>query len=321
MNQITRRAFVRALATAPLLPGLAHAQGGDVIKIIVGVPPGGTTDLMARLMGKELAEELKVSTVIENRPGASGIIGGAYVAHSAPDGHTLLMDASSHATAPFLYPDMPFKTDKDLIPVALVASTPYVLAVHPKLGVSTVKELLALLKAHPGQYSYASSGPGTAQHLAAEMLKRQAGVQMTHVPYRGSGAAIPDVLAGRVPILFENIAVMTPYIKHGAMRALAVTSKDRVPFLPDVPTMEESGLADFEVLGWFALWAPANTPPEEITRLNAAVNKSLKKRSVLKQLAAVGAQPMEGTPEQQARWQQAEEAKWGGLIRELGIKL
>jgi tripartite-type tricarboxylate transporter receptor subunit TctC len=321
MNQITRRAFVGMLGTATLLPGIANAQGGAIIKIVVGVPPGGTSDMMARLTAKELGKELKVPTMVENHPGASGIIGGAYVAHSAPDGNTLFLAASSHATAPFLYKDMPYDTDKDLVPVALVSSTPYVLAVHPKLGVSTVKELLALLKAHPGQYSYASSGPGTAQHLAAEMLKRQAGVQMTHVPYRGSGAAFPDVLAGRVPILFENIAVMTPYIKQGAMRALAVTSKERVAFLPDVPTMEESGLPGFEVLGWFALWAPANTPPAQIARLNAAVNQFLKDPALVKQLASVGAEPMGGSPEREAHWLKAEETKWGGLIRDIGIKL
>ena len=322
MTGFTRRRFVGALAAlSPLVATQVRAEHDQTLKIIVGVPPGGTTDMMARLMGKELGEELKAPLIVENRAGASGIIGAAFVANAAPDGQVLLMSASSHATAPFLYKKMPYDTEKDLVPVGLVASTPYVLAVHPSLGVSTLAHLLDLLKKHPGQYSYASSGSGTAQHLAGEMLKRVTGVQMTHVPYKGSGAALPDVLAGRVPILFENVAIMTPYIKSGAMRAIAVTSTTRVAAMPQVPTMEQAGLHDFEVIGWFGLWAPAGTPAEAIGKLNAAINKVLQKPSIVRRFADVGAEPMGGSPEKQARWLHSEEVKWGGLIRATGITL
>lgn len=320
MSRFTRRQFVGALAAlSPLMAAQVRAQ--QPVRIIVGVPPGGTTDMMARLMGKELGDEMKESVIVENRAGASGIIGAAFVASAPPDGLTLLMAASSHATAPYLYKKMPYDTQKDLVPVALVASTPYVLAVHPKLGVSTLAELLDLLKKHPGEYSYASSGAGTAQHLAGEMLKRVAGVQMTHVAYKGSGATLPDVLAGRVPILFENVAIMTPHIKSGAMRAIAVTSATRVVALPQVPTLEQAGLRDFEMIGWFGLWAPAGTPAERIGMLNALVNKVLRSPSVIKRLADVGAEPMGGSPEKQALWLHSEQVKWGGLIRETGITL
>jgi tripartite-type tricarboxylate transporter receptor subunit TctC len=308
-------------ALSPLIATQVRAERDQTLKIIVGVPPGGTTDMMARLIGKELGDDMKVSSIVENRAGASGIIGAASVANAAPDGQTLLTSASSHATAPFLYKKMPYDTEKDLVAVALVASTPYVLAVHPKLGVSTLPELLDLLKKHPGEYSYASSGNGTAQHLAGEMLKRVTGVQMTHVPYKGSGAVLPDVLAGRVPILFENVAVMTPHIKSGAMRAIAVTSAVRVAGLPQGPTLEQAGLRDFEVIGWFALWAPAGTPADAVGKLNAAVNKVLQKPSVVKRLADVGAEPMGGSPEKQTQWLHSEQVKWGGLIRETGITL
>jgi tripartite-type tricarboxylate transporter receptor subunit TctC len=321
MKHSTRRLALQLMAAVALAaPLAAFAHYPDrLIKVVVGVPAGGTTDMMGRLIGKELAEGLGTNAVIENRVGASGIIAGGYVAKSPPDGYTLLMAASSHATVPFLYSSMPYDTDKDLVPVGLIVTTPYVLVVHPSVPASTFPQLLELLKKNPGKYSYASSSVGTAPHLAGEMLGRMTGVDIMHVPYKGSGTLLPDLLAGRVPIMFENVAVMTPHIKSGAMRAIAVTSGKRVPMLPEVPTMSESGLPGFEVLGWFALWAPAGTPPEVVKLLNAEVNKIVAKPAVARRFAEIGAEPLAGSPEKLAAWLKTEQAKWGGLIKELGI--
>jgi tripartite-type tricarboxylate transporter receptor subunit TctC len=261
------------------------------------------------------------SVIVENRAGASGIIGASTVAKSRPDGYTLLTVSSMHATAPSLYKSMPYDTHKDLEPVSLIATTPYVLVVHPSVPATNFAELMTLLKQNPGKYAYASSGPGSAQHLAGEMLQRMQGIKMMHVPYKGSGAILPDLIAGRVPLLFENVALMAPLIKRGAVRPIAVTSAERTPLLPDVPTAIESGLPGFEVRGWFGVFAPAGTPPDVIKRLNNEINTVLVGSSARQRFAELGAEPLGGTPEQLGAFLEAEETKWGGLIREAGIKL
>jgi tripartite-type tricarboxylate transporter receptor subunit TctC len=308
-----------AVAGMPLpLRAQASFPGGP-LKVIVGVPAGGTTDMMGRLIAQELAEALGTTAIVENRAGASGIIAGAYVAKSPPDGTTLLMAASSHATVPFLYKSMPYDTDKDLVPVGLISATPYVLVIHPSVPAASLTELLQLIRKNPGKFSYASSSAGTAPHLAGEMLRKLTGTDMVHVPYKGSGTLVPDLLAGRVPMMFENVAVMTPHIRSGAMRPIAVTSPKRVSTLPDVPTMSEAGLPGFEVLGWFALWAPAGTPRDVVQKLNTHIAKIVTKPSFVKRLSDVGAEPMGGSPERLAQWMKSEQTKWGGLIKEIGI--
>ena len=312
-------------ACASILLALAslavQAQGypSQTVRIIVGFPPGGTTDVIARLIAQALTESLGRAVVVENRPGASGTIGSGIVAKSTPDGHTLLLVSSTHGTAPSLYASLPYE-EKDLVPAALIATTPYVLVVHPSMAATNMAQLLAYLKANPGKVEYASSSPGTAQHLAGELVQRMAGVSIVHVPYKGTGALMPDLLAGRVPMMFENIAIMTPHIKKGALRPIAISSAKRTPLLPDVPTVAETGLAGFEVLGWFALLAPAKTPTEVIRRLNNDVNAAIARPAIVARFSELGAEPLGGSPDQAAAFIRGEQDKWGRIIRDAGIK-
>jgi tripartite-type tricarboxylate transporter receptor subunit TctC len=201
-----------------------------------------------------------------------------------------------------------------------VGTTPYVLVVHPSMAPTNMAQLLAYLKQNPGKVEYASSSPGTGQHLAGELLQRMAGVSIVHIPYKGTGALMPDLLAGRVPMMFENIAIMTPYIKKGTLRAIAISSVKRTPLLPDVPTVAETGLAGFEVVGWFALLAPARTPPEIVRRLNNDVNAAIARPAIVARFAELGAEPMGGSPDQAAAFIKGEQDKWGKIIRDAGIK-
>ncbi len=314
-----RTAFAGALLALASAAAQAQSWPTQTVRIIVGYPPGGTTDVIGRLVAQELTESLGKAVVVENRPGASGTIGSGIVAKSAPDGHTLLLVPSTHGTAPALYASLPYE-DRDFAPAALIATTPYVLVVHPSMTATTMAQLLAYLKANPGKVEYASSSPGTAQHLAGELMQRMAGVTIVHVPYKGTGALMPDLLSGRVPMMFENIAIMTPHIRKGALRAIAISSVKRTPLLPDVPTVAETGLAGFEVLGWFALLAPAKTPPEVVRRLNSDINASIAKPSVVARFAELGAEPLGGSPEQTAAFIKGEQDKWGRIIRDAGIK-
>jgi tripartite-type tricarboxylate transporter receptor subunit TctC len=305
-------------------PFAAPAQyPSQTVRVIVGFPPGGTTDVIGRLIAQGLSDRLGKPFVVENRPGASGSIGAAGVAKAAPDGHTLLMVPSTQGTNSFLYASLPYDTERDFAPVSLIASTPYLYVVHPGLPVQNFRELIALLKKNPGKYQYASTSPGTAQHLGAELVKRMAGVDMEHIPYKGTGAVMPDLLSGRVPMMFENVAVMTPHVRKGALRALAVSSAKRTPLLPDVPTVSETGmgLEGFEVLGWFGLYAPAGTPADIVRRLNAEVNALIAQPAMVQHFAELGAEPLGGPPEALSAFLKVEQDKWGRVIRDLGIKI
>ena len=310
-----------AFAVALLTAGAALAQSypAGPVRIVIGFPPGGTTDVIGRLTAQGLAESLGKPFIIDNRGGASGTIGAGIVAKAEPNGHTLIIVPSTHGTAPALYSALPYQ-ERDFAPVGLIASTPYVFVVHPTIQANTFQELLALLKQSPGKYSFASSSPGTAQHLGGELVKRMAGVDMVHVPYKGTGALLPDLLAGRVPMMFENVAIMTPHIKKGSLRPLAVSSAKRTLLLPDVPTVAETGLSGFEVLGWFALIAPAKTPPAVVKLLNAEVNKLVASPTIVERFAGLGAEPLTGTPERAAAFIKGEQDKWGKVIRDIGIK-
>lgn len=322
----TLRGLAATLSAALALCGVAsvaQAQSYPTqpVKIVVGFPPGGTTDVIARLLAQSLAEQTGKTFLVENRPGASGSIGVGVVAKSAPDGHTLVLVPSTYGTASALYSSLPY-SDSDLVPAGLVGSTPYVFVVHPSLPVNTFTELIRLLKQNPGKYEYASSSPGTAQHLGGELVKRMAGVDILHVPYKGSGALLPDLLSGRVPMMFENLAIMLPHIRKGAMKPLAVSSAKRSTQLPNVPTVAETGmgLEKFEVLGWFALLAPAKTSPEIVSFLNAEINKMTTKPSIIARFQELGAEPMSGTPQHAAAYIREEQEKWGKVIRDAGIK-
>lgn len=311
------------IAAALLLQWSVQAQSYPTqpVRILVGFPPGGTTDVIGRLVAQELSAQTGKSFIVENRAGASGTIATGAVAKSAPDGHMLIMVPSTHGTAPALYANLPY-TDSELLPVGLVANTPYVFVVHPTIPVNNFAELLALLKKNPGKYEFGSSSPGTAQHLGGELVKRMAGVDMVHVAYKGSGALMPDLLAGRIPMMFENFAIMMPHIRKGALRPLAASSSKRTALLPDLPTVAETGmgLEGFEVLGWFALLAPAKIPAEVVRLLNTELNRMVAKPAILQRFQELGAEPMSGTPEQAAAYIRNEQEKWGRVIRDAGIK-
>ncbi len=325
MFKATRGAAAFALSALVLLSFAGAVQSETYptqpVKIVVGFPPGGTTDVIGRLLAQSLSEQTGKPFLVENRPGASGSIGVGVVAKAAPDGHTLVVVPSTYGTASALYTKLPY-ADSELIPVGLIGSTPYVFVVHPTLPVNTFAELIALLKQNPGKYEYASSSPGTAQHLSGELVKRMAGVDILHVPYKGSGALLPDLLSGRVPMMFENLAVMLPHIRKGAMKPLAVSSAKRSAQLPNLPTVAETGmgLEKFEVLGWFALLAPAKTPPAVVGFLNAEINKMTTKPSIIARFQELGAETMSGTPQHAAAYIREEQDKWSKVIRDAGIQ-
>jgi tripartite-type tricarboxylate transporter receptor subunit TctC len=317
MFQTSRRQLLVAMAAATALPAWSNDQP---IRITVGFPPGGTTDVIARLVAQNLGQKLGRSVIVENRAGASGNIAAQLAAKAAPDGNNLLFVPSSHATNASLYSKLPFDTQKDFTAIGLVATTPYVLVVHPQLAAKSVSEFIALLKANPGRYNYATASPGTGQHLAAELFKKMAHVDMTQVPYKGSAAAFPDLMAGRTPIMFDNVALMVPHVRSGALRALAITSTKRSQLLPDVPTVAET-LPGYEIQGWFALLAPAKTPPNLVREYNAALNAVVSDAAFVNRLKQVGAETVTGTPAMANAYIQEEIQRWGDVIRSAKISL
>jgi len=297
------------------------AWPAQTVRMVVAFPPGGATDVIGRLLAEGLAAELAHGVVVDNRGGASGIIGSDSVAKAPADGHTLLFAPSSHATLGELYPNLPFDPIRDFTPVATVARTPYIFVVHPGVPARNARELLDLARARPGSIAYASTGMGTAQHLAGEILRRTASVDLLHVPYRGSGAVRADLLAGRVQTMFDNVAVMLPYVRRGEMRALAVTGPRRSPLVPDVPTLREIGLADAEIEGWFVLLGPPGMPEAVARRLNRAVNSVLSSPGTAERLTALGAEPLVGAPQDVTALVSGDRERWGRVIREGGIRV
>jgi tripartite-type tricarboxylate transporter receptor subunit TctC len=295
------------------------AQADQPIRLLVGFAPGGTTDIIARLVAQKMSTRLGKSIIVENRPGASGNIAAALVAKSAGDGSTMLFAPSSHATNATLYSNLQFDTEKDFSAVGLVATTPYVLVVNPSLPVRTVPELIQYLKANPEKIAYASASPGTAQHLAAELFKKTAGVDMLHVPYKGSAAALADLASGLTPVMFDNIAVVLPHIKSGTVRPLAVTSTKRSPLLPDLPTIAESGLPGFEMSGWFTLLAPRKTDPALVKKFNEALNATVNEAAFKQKLNEMGAETLTSTPEKTDAFIKNEIGKWRTVIQNAKI--
>jgi tripartite-type tricarboxylate transporter receptor subunit TctC len=290
------------------------------IRLVVAFPPGGATDVIARVLAQGLTTELGQNVLVENKGGASGMIGSEMVVKSPPDGYTLLFAPSSHATLKELYPTLSFDPLRDFAPIATVARTPYILVVHPGLEVKTVADLLAMARAKPGSVAYASTGMGTAQHLAGEVLRRTSNTDILHVPYKGSGAVRGDLLAGRIQMMFDNVAVMLPYVQRGEMRGLAVTSPKRSALVPDLPTLRELDLAAAEIEGWFIVLGPAGVPDAVVQRLNAAINKVLAAPATAERLAALGAEPLAGPPQDVAALVTADRERWGKVIREGNIK-
>jgi tripartite-type tricarboxylate transporter receptor subunit TctC len=308
-------ATAAAQTPAPAFPTKA-------IRFVVPFPAGGPLDISARAIGQKLTEAWGQPVIIDNRPGAGGNIGAELVAKGIPDGYTILMGAvSTHAINPWLYAKMPYDPIRDFVPVSLVTQVPNVLIVHPSVPAKTVKELVALAKARPGQLNYASGSTGSAGHLAGELFNVMAGVQTVHIPYKGAPAAVIDLMAGQMSFMFDNLASALPNIKAGRVRALAVTTLTRSPLLPALPTMSEAGLKGFDVSTWFGIFAPGDTPKAIVDRLNAGIVAALKAPDLRERLAAMGAEPKPDTPEQFAAFVKAELAKYEKVVKASGARV
>jgi tripartite-type tricarboxylate transporter receptor subunit TctC len=291
------------------------------IKVVVGFPAGGYTDLVARVLGQYLAEELRQPVIVENRPGANAIIGTDYTAKSAPDGYTLLVTTPSHVVNPSLYAKLPYDTVADFAPVILVGIQPNVLVVPSSSALHSIKDVIALARSKPGQLTYASNGAGSSNHLSAVLFGSMAKVQMTHVPYKGSALAVPAIIAGQTDLFFGTASEVLTHVRAGKLRALGVTSRQRIPALPDVPTVAEEGLPGYEASAWFGYFAPAKTPTAIVNRLNSEINKGLSTPQVRERLSAQGTVLLAGgTPEQFAEFVNAELAKWAKVVVESGAK-
>ncbi len=311
-----------ALTALALLSSSAFAQAYPTkpIRLVVPSAAGGSTDTIARIVGNALAVNLGVPVVIDNKPGAGGNIASGIVATAAPDGYTLLVPYGGFAINPSLYKSLPFDSVKDFAPVIQLCTVTGILVVNPSLPVHSVKELIALAKAKPGQLNYASAGSGTVTHLAGELFKTMAGVDIVHVPYRGSSLALTDLLGGQVQLMFANIPGTIQHVETGKLRVLAVNSATRSPLLPNVPTVAESGLAGYEASTWFGVLAPAGTQKEIIAKLNAEISRVLSTAEVQATFKAEGASAVGGSPEQFGSFIRAEIEKWGKVVRASGAR-
>jgi tripartite-type tricarboxylate transporter receptor subunit TctC len=312
-------ALLAAWSPAPATAQADYPTGP--VTLVVPFPAGGSTDLVARLVAAGMSKNLGQQVVVENRGGAGGNIGAAAVTRAEPDGYTILMGTvATHALNPALYKKMPYDAVEDFAPISLLALIPNVLVVNPDFPARSVPELVDLLKAHPGEYSYASSGNGTPLHLSGELFKSMAGVDMVHVPYKGAGPALVDVIAGHVPIMFDNLPPSLEQIRAGKLRGLAVTTKERAPAIPELPTIAET-LPGYETYSWNALFAPAGTPGPIIQRLNEAARAAVNDPEIAAKLKDLSATPVGSTPEELAAHVQAELAKWAPVVEASGARL
>jgi tripartite-type tricarboxylate transporter receptor subunit TctC len=311
------------IATAGSLSNPALAQTWPIkpIRIVIAQAPGSATDVISRVVGNQLSASLGQPFVIDARPGAGGVLGTEVAARSAPDGYTLFMaNNSTHGSNPAVYAKLPYDAVNDFAPISFVASVPYVLVVDPSLPVKTVQEFIALAKARPGKMNYASAGNGSTHHFCGELLKSMTGIDILHIPYKGSGPGIAGLLGGEVSMMFSNVADIGPQIRAGKVRALAVTVPRRASMLPDVPTMPEAGLSDFEITSWFGLLVPAGTPSAIVGRMNAETVKVLNRTDVKVTLAAQGLEVAPGSPEQFAAHIKSEIARFTQIAKAAGIK-
>jgi tripartite-type tricarboxylate transporter receptor subunit TctC len=305
------------------LAGFASAQDYPTqpVKLVVPFPAGGGTDALARWFAKGLEAKLGQPFVVENRAGSGTTLGAGFVARSAPDGYTIMLGTSStYAIAPNVYKKVPFDPVKDFAPIALVAEVPFVLVVHPSLPVKSVAELVALVKSKPGAMSYASAGIGTQHHVNAELLKTLTGIAMTHVPYRGGGPALSDVVAGHVPIYFGDVSTVMPLARAGKVRALALTISQRLDAFPEVPTMHEAGIKNYNASAWQAFVAPAGTPAAIITRLNRALIDVVKSPETQTRFRDLGLRPLTSTPDELGAHMRSEIVRWGKVVEAAGAK-
>jgi tripartite-type tricarboxylate transporter receptor subunit TctC len=316
-------AAVFALVLASSIPGGASAQAYPTkpVRLLVTYAAGGASDIVSRVVAAKLSESLGQQVVVDNRPGASGILASELLIRSTPDGHTLIHVNVAHGANPALYAKLPYDTAKDFAPVALLALLPTILVTHPTLPASSVRELIALVKAKPGSLNYASAGIGSANHLAMELFMRETGIDATHVPYKGGGPAIADLLGGQIPMMFITIPPALPHAKAGKLRVLVVSSAKRAPTLPDVPTPAESGIPAFEFNEWQAILTTRGTPRATVAKLSSEIGKVLALPDVSERMAGLGAVVAASTPEQLASHIAAELARWPAVIKSSGMSI
>jgi tripartite-type tricarboxylate transporter receptor subunit TctC len=319
MNAILRCAL---LLIAFFAAGTSPAQDypSRPVRIVVPFSPGGATDVLARLVGQKLSERSGQPVLIENRAGAGGNIGADQVAKSAPDGYTLLLGGVPHAISASLYSKLPYDLARDLAAVAEVASFPSAIVLHPSLPAQSVKELIALARARPGRLSFGSAGNGSPNHLALELFQTMASVSMVHVPYKGSGQLVGDLLAGQVQLASMGLPVSIPHVQSGKLRAIAVTGTARSSLLPDVPTVSEAGLPGFEVTSWYGVFAPAGLPADIVVKLNTEIGSAVTTPEVKERLAALGAEPSLKAPDQFGRYVREQITKWAKVVKDSGAK-
>jgi tripartite-type tricarboxylate transporter receptor subunit TctC len=300
------------------LNGWAQSWPSRPIRMVVPLSPGGFADVPGRILAARLSSLLGYNVFVENRPGAGGTIGADFVAKSAPDGYTLLFTGTPHVISAWIYKKLPYEPLKDFEPVALVASGPYVLVVNPQLAVNSVRELIAAAKARPGKIDYASSGNGSAQHLVSALFASMAGIELNHVPYKGSGPAMQDLLGGQVKVSFAGIPNVLPHVKAGRLRALAVSTPQRSPDLPDVPTAAEAGVPGYQATLWLNLAAPAGTPGDIVQRIYAETAKALQDAELQQNFRAAGVEASPMSPQELAGFMRGEYEKWGKVVRDTG---
>jgi len=311
------------IVIALLLSGAIQAQDypNKPVRIVIPFPAGGGTDILSRALGQKLSEQWKQPIIVDNRPGGGANIGADHAAKSAPDGYTLFMSSTIHSINVSLYPKLSYDFLKDFAPMGLVAETAQVLVVHPSVPASNVKEFIALLKSQPGKLSYSSAGNGSQPHLAAELFKSMTGTDMAHIPYKGAPPAMNDLLAGQVAASFATTPTAVPNVKSGKVRALGVSSTKRVPALPDVPTIAESGVPGYDANGYFGLMGPAGVPPAIVARINAAVTAIVREPAMSKTLSDLGYEVSTTTPAEHAAFLREEVAKWAKVVKESGAKI
>jgi len=311
------------LALAGALPASAFAQApypAKPVRLVVGQAPGGATDVIGRLVAPKFGEALGQSVIVENRTGAAGSIGASFVAKSAPDGYNLLVVSSSYAINPSLYPDLPFDPVKDLLPVSLIAEAPFLLVVHPSVPARSVKELVAFAKAKPGTLNYGSGGNGSSGHLAGELFKYLAGVDMVHVPYKGAGPALVDVIAGQIHCTFGSVLSSLGHVKNQRLRALGVTGAKRSSGAPDLPTIAEAGVKGYQTTTWYGLLAPAGTAPAIVARLSGDMKKAVESPEVKNKIVSDGAEPEGSTPKEFQAHLLGEMKRAAEIVKRAGVK-
>ena len=322
---MNRRNVLHMLGTAAALapiPGWSQSYPSRPIKVVIPFPPGGPTDVLGRIVAQKLGERLGQTVVIDNKPGASGMIGADIVAKSAPDGYTLLVNASLHVINPSLYEKSRYDAIADFSPLSNLADVPLVLVVNAKTPVNTVKELIAWIKASKTPVNFASSGNATAPHLAGEAFKVGAGIEnMQHVPYKGSSPALTDLLGGQVQLMFDSLPSSQPFIKAGTLKAIAVTTQRRSSALPNVPTIAESALPGFNFSTWYGMWAPASTPPAIVEKLSSEISQITRSPEVREKFLALGAEPVGNTAEEFTAFNKSELAKWARIVKQSGARV